>query len=93
MHVLPLQQPFGHRLASHSFMQPCSKQCCDGLQVTQAVPPSPHWASVVPDSQLVPLQQPPGHQYASHDATHCLFVQSWPSPQLAQAEPLLPHWT
>lgn len=64
-HVFPLQQPFGHDVASH-VQAPAVEQLCPDAQLLQATPPLPQ---VVFDSVLHwPLlsQQPLGHEVASH---------------------------
>jgi hypothetical protein len=39
--VLPLQQPFGHEVASHTHA-PALEQRCPLVQAPQAAPPLPH---------------------------------------------------
>jgi hypothetical protein len=71
MHVVPLQQPFGHRPASHAAWHDWFSQCCVVLlHVAQLTPPVPHAASAEPDTQVVPMQQPDGHKPESHAGTH-----------------------
>ncbi len=90
--VPPLQQPFGHVLASHEQV-PLVVSHSPLVHDTHAAPPVPH---IVADSEVyathvLPLQQPFGHEVALH--THCPLVvlHICPVPHAAHAAPPVPH--
>jgi hypothetical protein len=71
-HVVPLQQPLGHDVGSHTHALPLQR--CPVAHAMQTPPPVPHAADVSAVTQLVPpLQQPFGHDVASHAHPPCVL--------------------
>ena len=91
--MLPLQQPFGHDVASHTHA-PFVLHSCPGAQAAHAEPPAPHEVLLSEaKSSHVPsaVQQPLGHEVASHTHAPLDVSHSWPAGHATQATPLLPH--
>jgi hypothetical protein len=87
--VLPLQQPLGHDVASHTHCPPPLQPCPDA-HAAQAAPPLPHELldSLLSDSQLPPLQQP-GHDIPPQE--HAPPAQACPEAQALHAAPPTPQ--
>jgi hypothetical protein len=90
--VVPLQQPFGHKIPSQASTQMWPSQCCvPAPHARQAAPLGPpHTASASPGWQL-PLasQHPFGQESASQ--THAPATHSWPVAHARHAAPPEPH--
>jgi hypothetical protein len=90
--VPPLQQPFGHVVASQEQAPVVVSHTAFG-QLAQAAPPVPHCEADCDAcaTHTFPLQQPPGHEDALQ--THCpvLVLHAWPEAQPAQLAPAVPH--
>jgi hypothetical protein len=88
----PLQQPFGHVLASQEHAPVVVSQT-PFAQELQDEPPAPHCEldSEEYTTHLLPLQQPFGHDEALH--THCpvVVLHCCPDAQPEQLAPPLPH--
>jgi hypothetical protein len=90
---LPLQQPLGHDVASHTHWPLLLLHSWPEPQAPQAAPAVPQepldsaeYASHTP----LEVQQPAGHEVASQ--THWpLALHSWPAGHAAHARPPLPH--
>ena len=94
--MLPLQQPLGHELASHTHCPVPLLHSWPDPQAEQLAPPVPQepfdsdvYASHVP--LVPPTQQPLGHVVASHEQTPAVLSQR-PFAQDAHATPPIPHW-
>jgi hypothetical protein len=89
MHVLPLQQPLGHDVASHT--QPLPSHRCPLLHTEQLPPPVPHADVLWPFEHVVELtQQPLAHELGVHTHTPPELHVS-PVPQAWQLAPPTPH--
>jgi hypothetical protein len=93
--VLPLQQPVGHDVASHTHWPAVLLHSWPELQAPHVAPPVPHelfdsdaYGSHVPVAP--PLQQPFGHVLASHEQRPSVVSQT-PFAQVAHAAPPTPH--
>ena len=85
------QQPFG-QLAPLQATQTCSasQSSVEAVQLTQAAPPVPQIALVVPCWQLpLPSQQPSEQLFASH--VQAPAAHSCPARHETQAAPFAPH--
>ena len=71
--VVPLQQPVGHKLASHAGTHSPLTHSFPAPHWAHAKPFAPQAAVVLPGRQVVPLQHPVVHEPAVHIATHCWF--------------------
>jgi hypothetical protein len=87
---LPLQQPFGHDVASHTHAPTDLLHSSPELQAWHAEPPAPHEPldSLARASHVVPLQQP------AHDdppQVHVPPLHACPVEHALQAAPPVPH--
>ena len=87
--MLPLQQPFGHELASQTHA-PAPLHSCPVAHAAQAAPPAPQdeLDSFESASHDPPLQHPP------HDVPpqlHAPLAQAWPEEHALHAAPPVPH--
>ena len=80
LQVAPAQQPSGQLTLLQPLQRP-SVQVCPAGQASQAFPPTPHDAGVLPATHAPPAQQPSGHEVASH--TQVLPMQRWPAAHTA----------
>jgi hypothetical protein len=93
MHVLPLQQPFGHELASQTHCPVALLHSCSAAQDPHAAPLAPH---EVLDSDAYSSHVPVDEQQPAHPEvelhTHCpLALHIVPVGHAAQAAPPAPH--
>ena len=93
--MLPLQQPVGHEVASHTHSPVALLHSCPDKHPAQVAPPAPHepfdseaYAWQVP--LVPPLQQPLGQVLPSHEQTPVVLSQR-PFPQDPHAAPPFPH--
>jgi hypothetical protein len=88
-HVLPLQHPFGHEVASQTHCPPLHLWSVP--HAAHAAPPLPHDAfdSLVTASQVEPLQHPEHEVVPPHEHTPAEHVS--PVPQAAHAAPAAPQ--
>jgi hypothetical protein len=91
--VLPLQQPWGHEVASQTHVPFVVSHSLPAPHAAHAAPPAPQEAvdSEAKGSQTLPLQQPFGHDVASHTHPPVLLLHSRPDAHAAQATPPAPH--
>ncbi len=91
MHVLPLQQPVGHDVASHTHW-PLPLHSWPDAQAPHATPPVPHdpLDSPANSSHVPDAVQHPGHDVPAQE--HAPLAQDSPVPQAEQALPPVPHW-
>ena len=89
MHVSPLQQPFGHDVASQTHL-PCAPHSWPEAHATQAAPASPH--DIVLDVMHWPVavQHPPA-QPPFPSQEHACPVHACPVAHMAHATPPDPH--
>jgi hypothetical protein len=84
LQVAPEQQPLGQLVALQPLHTPPTQLCPPG-QASQAPPPLPQEAALLPGRQAPPEQQPVAHDVPSHTqvlATHrCPGVQASTPPQ------------
>jgi hypothetical protein len=89
VHIVPLQQPFGHEAALHTQV-PWAEQVWPVAQGAQAAPPTPQVGGLEVRHWPVESQQPFGHEVALHtQAPVALHVR--PVAQGAHWAPLAPH--
>jgi hypothetical protein len=91
--VLPLQQPFGHDVASHTHWPVLLPHSWPELHAAQLAPPVPHepFDSDAYGTHVLPLQQPFGQDVASHTQRPALVLHSWPEVHVVQLAPPTPH--
>jgi len=80
LQVAPAQQPSGQVVLLHPLQRPAVQDCPAG-QASQALPPTPQVAGVLPGWHTLPAQQPPAHEVPSQ--TQVLPMQRWPVAQTA----------
>ena len=89
--VLPLQQPFGQEVASHTHAPLCVLHSWPLAQLVHVEPAEPHmpFVSLPSDSQLTPLQQP--EQTVPSQVHAPALEQVWPEPHAPHVAPPVPH--
>ncbi len=94
--VLPLQQPFGHEVASHTHPEELLEHSSLVEQAPHTAPATPHdalvceaYATHVPPT--VAVQHPLGHDVASHTHWPVVLLHSCPEPHAPHAAPPAPH--
>ena len=90
---MPLQQPFGHDVESHTHWPVVVLHSCPAAQPVHVAPPVPHepFPSDAYGSHVLPLQQPLGHE--AEVQTHVpVPLHACPVAQAAQLTPPAPHW-
>ena len=93
-HVVPLQQPPGHEVGSHTQAPVALSHSCPAAHATHAAPGTPHALFVcIPGVTHEPLavQHPPSHELALHTHWPLLVSHSWPAPHAAHSVPPAPH--
>jgi hypothetical protein len=93
-HVVPLQQPLGHEVASHTHMPVAALHSWPDAHVAHIPPPMPHAVlDCEPGATHVPpgVQQPLGHELAVHTQWPVLVSQDWPDAQAEHKVPPAPH--
>ena len=85
---MPLQQPLGHEVASHTQVPPLHS--CPAGHDTQVLPVEPHWLLELPVSQAPPEQQP-AHAEPLHVHAPLVVSQAWPDEHAPQAAPPAPQ--
>ena len=90
--MAPLQQPFGHELASQTHVPEVVSHSWPDAHPVHVAPAVPHELFPSPEygSHVLPLQQPFGHEEELHVQTP-VPLQVWPVAQAAQLTPPLPH--
>jgi hypothetical protein len=88
--LLPLQQPFGHEVASQTHCPLVVLHSCPDEHAAHAAPPAPHeeFDSLASASHVEPLQQPL-HDVVPHE--HTPLEQVSPPPHDAHAAPAVPQ--
>jgi hypothetical protein len=91
--VLPLQQPFGHDVASQTQPDAPLEHSCPEAHAAQAAPAAPQELldSEPYGTHVVPLQHPFGQDAALHTHWPVLVLHCWPEPHGVQAAPPTPH--
>jgi hypothetical protein len=90
-HVVPLQQPLGHEVASQTHWPVALLHSSPPLQATQAAPPEPHdeLDSLERASHVEPLQHP---VQEPPPQLHVPLEQVSPVPHELHVAPPVPHW-
>jgi hypothetical protein len=89
-HVVPLQHPFGHDVASQTHWPVLVLHSWPVEQAAHAVPPAPHDAfdSLDSSSHVEPLQQP---EHEDPPQLHTPLVHACPEPHVLHTAPAVPH--
>ncbi len=89
--MFPLQQPFGHEVASQTHWPVLVLHSWPVAHAAHAAPPAPHevFDSLESGSHVVPPLQQPAHEPPPHE--HVPFEHESPVPHALHAAPPVPH--